>query len=134
MTEADRGIGKWIERAVAGHGADAALAARVEDAIRAPSEELEPTLGVEALAVSTDIRETDAVTAVAEAVSDLGNSSVEVLVANAGANFHAGVAGLSDNAWGTLVDINLNETYRTCHAFADVLVGADQGRPITLAP
>jgi len=132
VTGASRGIGESIARTFAAHGANVALAARSEGDIETLGRELEATFGVEAVAVPTDVREPDAVATFADEATALGNGSVEVVVANAGANFHAGVADLSDNAWGTLVDINLNGTYRTCHAFADALSAADQGRVVTL--
>lgn len=132
VTGASRGIGESIARTFAAHGADVAVAARSEDALEALAEELEATHGVDAVAVPTDVRDPDAVAALADAATALGDGSVEVVVANAGANFHAGVADLSDNAWGTLVDINLNGTYRNCYAFADAVAAADQGQVVTL--
>lgn len=132
VTGASRGIGESIARTFAAHGANVALAARSADDLEALADELETAHGIDARAVPTDVRDPEAVAAFADEATALGDGSVEIVVANAGANFHAGVADLSDNAWGTLVDINLNGTYRTCHAFADALAAADQGRVLTL--
>ena len=133
VTGASRGIGAAIARKLAAHGADVALAARSEDALTDLAAALEADHGVSASAVPTDVCDPDAVAGFAEAASDLGDGAVEILVANAGANFHAGVAELSDNAWRTIVDINLNGTYRTCHAFGDALAAADRGRIVTMS-
>jgi len=56
-----------------------------------------------------------------------------MLIANAGANFHAPVTELSENAWRTIVDINLDGTYRCCHAFAEAIAAADVGRVVTMS-
>jgi len=133
VTGASRGIGEAIARAFAAHGADVARAARSIDALEALAAELETQHGVAARAVETDVRNPEAVADFADGATALGDGSVEVLVANAGASFYAGVADLSDNAWGTILDINLNGTYRCCHAFTDALAAADVGRVITMS-
>lgn len=133
VTGASRGIGAAIARTLAAHGADVTLAARSADALEELAADLEAEHGIAARAVPTDVREPEAVERFAAATAALGDGSVEILVANAGANFHAGVADMSDNAWGTIVDINLNGTYRCCHAFADALAAADTGRVVTMS-
>jgi 3-oxoacyl-[acyl-carrier protein] reductase len=133
VTGASRGIGDAIARTVAAHGADVVVAARSEDSLADLVDDLESTHDVRALAVPTDVRDADAVDALADEATAFGDGSVEVLVANAGANFHVAVAEMSDNAFGTIVDINLEGTFRCCHAFADALASADGGRVVTMS-
>lgn len=132
VTGASRGIGRAIAWRLAQAGANVVVAARSTDALDSLVTELEEEVGVDALAVTVDVRDEDAVGDLAIQAEEFGDGSVEMLVANAGANFHASVADMSLNAWSTIIDINLNGTFLCCHAFADALTNASQGRVVTM--
>lgn len=133
VTGASRGLGRAIARRLAECGADIVVAARSADALTAVANEIETETDGDALDVTADVRDIDGVERLAQRATDFGDGSVEILIANAGANFHAPVTELSENAWRTIVDINLDGTYRCCHAFADALAAADVGRVLTMS-
>lgn len=133
VTGASRGLGRTIAHRLAECGADIVVAARSGDALAAVVDKIEAETDSDALDVTVDVRGPDAIERLAERATDFGDGSVEMLIANAGANFHAPVTELSENAWRTIVDINLDGTYRCCHAFADALAVADVGRVVTMS-
>lgn len=133
VTGASRGLGEAIAHRLAGVGADVVLTARSAEALESVADGIETETGSTAVAVPGDVRDEDAVENAAEAATDLGDGTVEVLIANAGANFHAPVTEMSENAWGTIVDINLAGTFRFCNALADALTAADGGRVVTMS-
>jgi NAD(P)-dependent dehydrogenase (short-subunit alcohol dehydrogenase family) len=133
VTGASRGLGEAIAHRLAGVGADVVLTARSADRIETVAGEIEAETGSTAVAVPGDVRESEDVARVAERATDLGDGAVDVLVANAGANFHAPVAEISENGWGTIVDINLHGTFRYCHELVDALTAADGGRVVTMS-
>lgn len=86
VTGAGRGIGRATALAFADEGADVVLVARSRSEIDAVSEECR-TLGVEALAVATDVSQKDQVSAMAEAAYETFGR-VDILVNNAGVAIH----------------------------------------------
>lgn len=133
VTGASRGLGRAIARRLAEFGANVVVAARSSEALATVADEIESETDSNSLDVTVDVRDTDTIEQLAERATDFGDGSVEMLIANAGANFHAPVTELSENAWRTIVDINLDGTYRCCHAFADALAAADVGRVVTMS-
>jgi 3-oxoacyl-[acyl-carrier protein] reductase len=83
VTGASKGIGKNIARGLANEGVDVILLARGKDALEQAAEEIHAATGVRVLAVPTDTREMDAVTAAAAAARDRFGA-VHILVNNAG--------------------------------------------------
>lgn len=133
VTGASRGIGRTTAFRLAEAGADVVVASRSADTLAEVVEEIENGTDAEAMAVPVDVRDEEGVHALAEEATAFGDGSVEILVANAGANFHAPAAEMSLNAWKTIVDINLNGTFLTTTAFADALAAADTGRVVTMS-
>jgi len=108
VTGGGTGIGEAVALAMADHGADVAVASRDMD-------HLEPTAaavaerGVDACATTVDVREPEAVAAMADAVEDeLGTPTV--LVNNAGANFLQPAEALTPNGWRSVVGTILDGT------------------------
>lgn len=133
VTGASRGIGRTTAKRLAEAGADVVVAARSEDMLGDVVDEIEADTPSRGLAVPTDVRDEDEMTALAEEATAFGDGSIEILVANAGANFHVPVDEMSLNAWKTIVDINLNGTFLTSNVFADALAAADTGRVVTMS-
>ncbi|MFC7156996.1 SDR family NAD(P)-dependent oxidoreductase [Halomarina halobia] len=132
VTGASRGIGRTTAMRLAEAGANVVAAARSADMLEDVVAEIEAETAAEAMAVPVDVRDEEGVHALAKEATVFGDGSVEVLVANAGANFHVPVAEMSLNAWKTIVDINLNGTFLTTTAFADALADAETGRVVTM--
>lgn len=133
VTGASRGLGRAISLRLADLGADVVGAARSEEDLEELVEEIESETDSEGLAVTVDVREQEDIERLSEEAAEFGGGSVEILIANAGANFHVPVAEMSENAWRTIVDINLDGTFRCCNAFADALAAADIGRVVTMS-
>jgi len=133
VTGASRGLGRAIAYRLAECGADVVVAARSGDTLATVADEIESETASDALDVPVDVRDTDAIDRLVRRATEFGDGSVEMLIANAGANFHAPVTELSENAWRTIVDINLDGTYRCCHAFAEAIAAADVGRVVTMS-
>lgn len=133
VTGASRGLGRAMAERLAEAGADVVVAARSIEALEELVAEIEADTDSEALAVEVDVRDEEAVAALAETATEFGGGAVDVLVANAGANFHVPVAEMSKNAFDTIVDINLGGTFLCCHEFADALFESGDGRVVTLS-
>ncbi len=133
VTGASRGLGEAIAHRLAEVGSDVVLTARSAERLEAVAESVEAETGATAVAVPGDVREMEDVSRVVDRATELGDGAVDVLVANAGANFHSPIAEISENGWGTIVDINLHGTFRYCHALAEGLTAADGGRVVTMS-
>ena len=121
VTGASSGIGKRIALQFTAKGIDTVICSREQDNVDLVADEnAESDRPGEILPIECDVRDTDAVeTMVDETVETFGG--LDILVNNAGAVFHAEFDDLSENAWKTIVDINLNGVYNCTHAASDAL-------------
>jgi NAD(P)-dependent dehydrogenase (short-subunit alcohol dehydrogenase family) len=83
VTGASKGIGKAIARGLANEGVHLVLLARTSEQLAAAADEIRNATGVRVLAVPTDVRDTDAVGAAADA-SRREFGTIHILVNNAG--------------------------------------------------
>src|SRR5512140_2697521 len=112
VTGGGRGIGKAIALGFARLGANVVIASRKVENLNITAEEIH-SLGVECLAIPTNIRETDQVDAlVARAIERFG--AIDCLVNNAGGQFPARPGDITDRGWRAVVDLNLNGTWNMC--------------------
>ena len=115
VTGASSGIGREIATRFAADGADVVVCSRAQDRIDPVAEAINAADGGRARAVECDVRDRAAVEAmVAAGVEAFGPPTC--LVNNAGAGFMAPFAELSENAWKTIVDINLHGTFHCAQA------------------
>jgi NAD(P)-dependent dehydrogenase (short-subunit alcohol dehydrogenase family) len=133
VTGASRGLGEAIAMRLASLGAELVITARSEDALEETAERVESETTAQAISVPGDVREEGDVAQVCERAEGLGDGSVEMLVANAGANFHSPLEEMSEGAWQTIIDINLNGTFRYCNQLAEALSTAEVGRVVTMS-
>ena len=117
VTGGGRGIGRSVALGLAGEGMHLVLAARSEEEITAAAEEVRDG-GGEALAVPTDVTDTDDVTALFERARERFGQ-VDLLVNNAGTNANGRLWELSDEAWETVIDVNLNGAFRCAREALD---------------
>ncbi|MEZ4662894.1 MAG: SDR family oxidoreductase [Caldilineaceae bacterium] len=111
ITGASSGIGAATARALAGLGAKLTLAARSTDKLNA----LVAELGANTLAIPTDVTQGgDIVNMVEQTVAHFGR--VDVLFANAGIYIPGQVAEGDPDAWGNLMDVNVDGVLRCVHA------------------
>jgi NAD(P)-dependent dehydrogenase (short-subunit alcohol dehydrogenase family) len=108
VTGGGTGIGRAVALAMADHGADVAVASRDLDHLDPVAKAIEGR-GQRACATTVDVREPDAVEAMADTVQEeLG--AVTVLVNNAGANFLQSFEDLSPGGWRAVVGTVLDGT------------------------
>ena len=128
---AGRGIGRSVALGLAGEGMGVALAARSEDEIDAAAEEIREADG-EALAVPTDVTDTDDVSWLFERARERFGR-VDLLVNNAGTNANGPLWELSDEAWETVIDVNLNGAFRCAReALAGGMVDRGEGTIVNM--
>jgi NAD(P)-dependent dehydrogenase (short-subunit alcohol dehydrogenase family) len=109
VTGSSSGIGKAIAERFAADGVDVVVCSRERDNVDPVAEIIEDEYPGGALAVECDVTDRDAVEALVEAtVDEFGG--LDALVNNAGASFMANFDDISENGWGTIVEINLTGT------------------------
>lgn len=109
VTGGGRGLGRAIALAFARLGGNMIIAGRNEDNLKATRTELE-AVGVQALAVPTNIREVEQVERLVTAGLERFRQ-IDFLVNNAGGQFPARPSEISDRGWRSVVDLNLNGTW-----------------------
>lgn len=143
VTGAARGQGRAHAVRLAGEGADVVaidICGPVADTITYPaatSEELEETVrlveatGRKALGRQVDIRDLPALQqVVADTVEQFGR--LDILVANAGVLSWGRIWEMSPQQWDTVVDVNLNGTWRTVRAVVPAMIEAGNGGSIII--
>ncbi|MEQ1572048.1 MAG: SDR family oxidoreductase, partial [Myxococcota bacterium] len=114
VTGGGSGIGRTIARSLAAHGASVAITGRKLDRLEQVAAEI-TAAGGQAQALAADVRDPVALEAVAAAI-DARWGRLDTVIAGAAGNFLAPAVGLSANAYGTVIDIDLKGTFHTCKA------------------
>ena len=128
VTGASGGIGGAIARALHGAGAVVALSGtRV-----GPLEELAAELGARVHVLACDLSDATAVEALPKAaIAAMG--SVDVLVNNAGITRDNLFMRMSDEEWGSVLDVNLTATFRLCRGVVRGMMKARWGRIVNIS-
>lgn len=114
ITGAGSGINQAIAEMLAGHGAAVVLVGRNPDKLDATRARIQAR-GGRALATPCDVRDDAALHAAAAQGAETFGAYTRV-VAGAAGNFLAPAAGMSANAFGSVVDIDLKGTFNTLRA------------------
>ena len=131
VTGGGTGIGRELCLAFARAGADVAVVARRAEPLLETCE-LVRALGRRAVWATCDVKElAQCEAAVATCVRELGR--LDVLVNNAGANFLAPAAAISQNGWATIIDVVLNGTFHMSRAAFPHLVESGHGRIVNVS-
>lgn len=110
-----RGMNLAIAKRFASQGANVAVSSRSEERCASAAEEL-AALGVKSLGLPCDVRDYDRVAAVlAESAAAFGGT-FDVVVAGQAGNFYAPAAGMSANAYRSIVEIDLLGTFNVFRA------------------
>jgi SDR family mycofactocin-dependent oxidoreductase len=141
ITGAARGQGRAHAIRLASEGADIVaidVCGQISDTITYPlgtTEELAETVraveatGRKVLSREVDVRDLDALQQVAaEAVEQFGR--LDILVANAGVLSWGRVWEMSEEQWNTVIDVNLNGTWKTIRAVVPAMIEAGNGGSI----
>ena len=120
VTGASRGMGKAIALKLANLGAKVAVNyVAIEDSNKVDADNLVESiirLGGEAISIEADVRDSEAVKAMVEQVTDQW-SKIDILVNNAGINRDTLLLRMSDDAWDDVINTNLRGAY-LCTKFA----------------
>jgi 3-oxoacyl-[acyl-carrier protein] reductase len=136
VTGASRGIGKAIALKLASLGSKLAINyVAIEASNKIDADNLVESiirLGGEAMPVEADIRNSEAVKAMVEQVTDKW-SKIDILVNNAGINRDTLLLRMSDDAWDDVINTNLRGAY-LCTKFAlKSMMRQEWGRIISIA-
>jgi NAD(P)-dependent dehydrogenase (short-subunit alcohol dehydrogenase family) len=124
VTGASRGIGRQLAGALAGAGADVAVAARSLEALETTVKVIEGTILGRAVPIAMDVTRVDQIrTGVAQAAEALGG--LDLLVNNAGVEQSAPALEVEEETWDLILDTNLKGAFFTAQAAARIM---DKGR------
>lgn len=130
VTGGGTGIGRGIALELARAGASMVLAGRRPEPLEVVACELR-ALGASTLPVPTDVRDYDAVTALAAAtVERFGR--IDILVNNAGGQFGKPLSELSPNGWKSVIDVNLNGVFNCTRAVGETMIASGHGKVVNI--
>ncbi len=125
VTGAGRGIGKATAVALARAGADVALVARSQDELLAVARTIRK-LGRQAQAFPADLTQTGNLTSrIAEIAGTMGR--IDILVNNAGTNIPQDSAEVTEEAWDTIMNINLKGAFFMAQAVGKEMIARGRG-------
>lgn len=127
VTGASQGIGEAIAKKFADDGVDVAICSRSRDRFQSVVDDINDSSREGAVyAAEVDVRDRERVFEfVDEVVDEFGG--IDVLVNNAGGSFQARFQDLSENAWKTIIDINLHGAVHFTQAAGEVMRENDGG-------
>ena len=131
VTGAARGIGKAIALKLAQSGINVVVSDIMEDAAQESAKELE-ALGVQALAVKSDVSNAQDVTSLIKTTVDTFGS-LDYLVNNAGITRDNLSMRMSEADWDLVLDINLKGTFLCSQAASKVMMKQKFGRIVNIA-
>ena len=131
ITGGGSGIGRGIADLLASLGAHVVLASRKIERVEAAAAEIVASGGT-ASARAVDVRDTNRVrTMVAEVAESLGR--IDLLVNNAAGNFYAPSETLSENAWKSVIEIDLYGTFFCSQAVLPVMKAQGGGSIVNIS-
>jgi NAD(P)-dependent dehydrogenase (short-subunit alcohol dehydrogenase family) len=116
VTGASRGIGRAIAIRLAEAGADVALWARDQNALRSVSAEIGAARGGKARAIVVDVANPDSVNQAADLVRAT-MPKVRIVVNNAGNILRKSTESITDEEWRRVMSVNLDGTFYVTRAF-----------------
>ena len=131
VTGGNGGVGKGIARGLAGAGASIVIAARNQAKTDEAVAEIRRDFGAGVLGLSANMRKpTDIEAMVKQTANRFGR--IDIVVANAGINFHRTPAELTIEEWDEIIEVNLRHTFIVAKAAYPYLKKAGAGKIITL--
>jgi NAD(P)-dependent dehydrogenase (short-subunit alcohol dehydrogenase family) len=131
VTGAGRGIGREIARTLAQAGAHIAVAELDPGSAEDAAAEIR-TIGRQAIAVQTDVRQSASVdAAVAQVIAHFGH--IDILVNNAGIAQHVPSVDMSDADWLNIMNININGVFWGCRAVGRHMLERGSGAIVNIA-
>jgi NAD(P)-dependent dehydrogenase (short-subunit alcohol dehydrogenase family) len=130
VTGASRGLGQYLSRALGRAGAKLVITSRRAGDCDQFLDEL-TGLGIEAKALTLDVRERESIAAFAPA-AEAAYGKVDILVNNAGCNIRKPAFEVTWEDWNTILDTNLRGPFFVAQAIARGMVHRGYGRIINI--
>ena len=131
VTGAGRGIGYHIALALARYGADLVVCSRTVSELEKLGKEVEE-IGRRVLIRQADVRKASEVSALVQAAVD-SFQHIDILVNNAGVNIPQWAAEVTEEAWDTIMDINLKGVFFVAQAVGKVMIRQKRGKIINVS-
>jgi NAD(P)-dependent dehydrogenase (short-subunit alcohol dehydrogenase family) len=125
------GLGKAIALGIAEAGADVVAASRRQEETDLVAAEIEG-LGRRSLRATVDVRDRSSIELLQRKVLDCFRK-VDILVNAAGITHKTPTLECSEEEWTSILDINLNGTWRSCQIFGKTMVGQGFGKILNIA-
>jgi NAD(P)-dependent dehydrogenase (short-subunit alcohol dehydrogenase family) len=125
------GLGKAIALGIAEAGADVVAASRRQEETRLVADEIQ-ALGRRSLGATVDVRDRSSIELLQQKVLD-SFGKVDILVNAAGITHKTPTLECSEEDWNSVLDINLNGTWRSCQIFGKTMVGQGFGKILNIA-
>jgi len=125
------GLGKAIALGIAEAGADVVAASRRQEETDLVAAEIE-SLGRRSLRTTVDVRDRSSIELLQRKVLD-SFLKVDILVNAAGITNKIPTLECSEEEWTSILDINLNGTWRSCQIFGKTMVGQGFGKILNIA-
>lgn len=133
ITGSSTGIGRAIAERFAADGVDVVVCSRDQDHVdRVAAVINDGDYDGDALAIECDVTDWEAIEALVDNTTEKFGP-VDVLVNNAGASFKSPFEELSQNAWETIVDINLHGTFNCTQVVGRQMRANDGGTIINIS-
>jgi NAD(P)-dependent dehydrogenase (short-subunit alcohol dehydrogenase family) len=130
VTGTSRGLGQYMGRALAKHGADLVITSRDVERLAVFREEIENS-GRRILPVELDVRDQASIKKMVKAVID-HFGKIDILVNNAGCNIRKPAMDISWEDWDTVLDTNLKGTFFVSQEVAKYMILRKYGRIINI--
>lgn len=131
VTGAGRGLGYHIALALARYGADLFLCSRTVSELEKVQMEIEG-LGRRAVIKPVDVRKTSEVQGMVEEARKAFHR-IDILVNNAGTNIPQWAIDVTEEAWDTIMDINLKALFFVAQAVGKVMIQQKAGKIINVS-
>jgi NAD(P)-dependent dehydrogenase (short-subunit alcohol dehydrogenase family) len=125
------GLGKAIALGIAEAGADVVAASRRQELTQRVAGEIE-ALGRRSLSVTVDVRDRSSIELLQEKVLERFGK-VDILVNAAGITLKTPTFECSEDGWNSVLDVNLNGTWRSCQIFGKTMVEQGFGKILNIA-
>jgi NAD(P)-dependent dehydrogenase (short-subunit alcohol dehydrogenase family) len=125
------GLGKAIALGIAEAGADVVAVSRRQEETDLVAGEIEG-LGRRSLRVTADVRDRSSIELLQRKVLD-SFRKVDILVNAAGITHKTPTLECSEEEWTSILDVNLNGTWRSCQIFGKTMLGQGFGRILNIA-
>ena len=125
ITGAGRGIGRATALTLARAGADVALVARSNDELLSAAQAIKE-LGRRAVAFPADLSQTRRLPSLAAEIAET-MGGIDILVNNAGTNIPQDSTDVTEDAWDTIMNINLKGAFFMSQAVGKVMIAQGRG-------